>query len=133
MSPDTREGVRALDSFTDEELGRISRRLLHDPQVLDAEGFAGWWRRWAGTIAFASLLLVAAIGITYVQHVASQSKTALCAFRTDLSARVAQTHVFLAHPKRYPSFSDPQTVALIRQQVAGQERTIATLGALDCP
>jgi hypothetical protein len=62
----------------------------------------------------------------------AQTKVALCALRDDLENRVAQTHQFLRHPEDFPQFSDPKTIELIRQQVEGQEHTVAALSVLSC-
>lgn len=61
-----------------------------------------------------------------------QSRVALCALRDDLENRVAQTQHFLRHPEDFPQFSDPKTVELIKQQVEGQQRTVAALSVLSC-
>lgn len=132
MSPDRAQAIRAVDDMPDEELAAIARRIVHDPRVQRAEGFAGWWQRWVGTIAFVTLVLFAAAGLFYVQHVANQTNAALCTFRTDLENRVAQTETFLDRPERFPEFNHPETLALIRAQVQNQRRTILALSSLPC-
>lgn len=62
----------------------------------------------------------------------AQSKVALCALRDDLSNRVAQTQAFLKHPENFPGFNDPKIIALTKQQVEGQKRTVAALSVLRC-
>lgn len=114
------------------ELAALARRIVHDPRVQRAEGLRGWWQRWVGSIAFVVIVLTAGIGLLYVQGIANANNRALCALRGDLETRVAQTEKFLKHPEDFPQFNDPATVALIQQQVDGQQRTIDALSIVPC-
>lgn len=60
--PDREEAYRALDRLSDEELHEIVHRIAQDPRVLRSTGIKGWWRRYAGSIAFLSLIALAALG-----------------------------------------------------------------------
>lgn len=64
--PDREELFAKLDNLSDEELGKVLHRILNDPRTR-ATGWRAVWRRWAGSIAFVSLVALAAAGFFRVE------------------------------------------------------------------
>lgn len=85
-----------------------------------------------GTIGFYQLNQQASDNHNLAEQ-GQQAQVALCAQKDRLETQVQQTQFFLQHPFRFPAFSDPATIKLIRSQQVQDAGTIATLDkALSC-
>lgn len=91
------------------------------------------------TLSFAAVVLVAFLVLAVMGYAIRQNRelaregeaanTALCALRVDLDQRVASSRAFLReNPEGIPGIPPK----LIRDGIANQQRTIATLAILDC-
>jgi hypothetical protein len=85
-----------------------------------------------GLMNLLALMVVIVVQFAVINPQFATTRSGLCALRGDLQARVANTQQFLAHPDDYPQFNDPRTLALIRTQVEGQQRTIDALSVIGC-
>lgn len=68
MSPEREEAVKALDRLSDEQLHDVIHSLTQDPRVKRRVGFKGWWYRYAGSVAFVSIVLTGAAGFFVVDN-----------------------------------------------------------------
>jgi hypothetical protein len=67
--------------------------------------------------------------LEHVDGIASQNQVALCAFRADVTSRVASSEQFLEdHPNGIPGISP----AMIRANLTAQRATIDALSVLNC-
>jgi hypothetical protein len=67
--------------------------------------------------------------ISYVNQIATTNQLALCAFRSDVQARVAASEQFLReHPNGIPGISP----ATIRTNLRAQRQTVDALSVLNC-
>lgn len=93
-----------------------------------------WIKRALNQLRAVTVVLALAVLVVgaYTAYTSDQNHDALCDLRADLDRRVQSSEEFLEHPEQFPAFNDPETLALIRQQVQGQKSTIAALGSLNC-
>lgn len=59
--------MRAIDRLSDADLHAIVHRMIEDPRVRQRAGFRGWWYRYAGSVAFVTLIAIAAAGFFKVE------------------------------------------------------------------
>lgn len=96
------------------------------------------WRPTAGAVAlfFVLAVLVAVLylrGTSQVDQVATQTHDALCAFKTDLAIRYANTQQFISelrHNQRRPI--PGITINDLERSAAAQQSTLDSLAELQC-
>lgn len=88
MSPDREEAIKALDRLTDDELHDVIHALAEDPRVKRRKGLRGWWYRYAGSVAFVALIVIAAVGFFRTDAAIDGNDQAIATINKERAARV---------------------------------------------
>ncbi len=141
--PDRDEALRALKGLSRDELYAVVGELVIDPRVRRREGLRGWYYRYAGSIAFAVLIVLSAAGFFAIQGQSDALRDALIRnCRTNINplrATVAsqvrfqiETQKRVNYHRFFPSIPTGQLNALLAEQRRQEEQELAQLHPLDC-
>lgn len=82
-------------------------------------------------ISVAALLI--ALGGNFALYLTtSETRSALCSFKSDLERRVSSSQAFLDHPETIPALNNPETIAQVRTSLRNQRATLGALKDLNC-
>lgn len=160
--PDRDEALKALQELSDEELREIVDELVRDPRVRRREGWRGWWYRYAGSVAFVTLILIGAAGFFRIESVAEDAHDAA----TSANQTAAEVEAFTIRlreaqvescernndtrraligslrkqnhdsrqtdPSLFPDIPPDRFQELVQQQIKTNQETIKTLQPVDC-